>query len=86
MKIAAQIPPEPSQDDLTFINQMGIEYVVFWTGGDKASYDDIKKATMRLWLSSMVKNSHTPIRNQSWSKTNVFDQDYILRVTAKPAS
>ena len=39
MKIAAQITPEPSQEDLDFINQMGVEYVVLWTGGDKASYD-----------------------------------------------
>jgi mannonate dehydratase len=39
MKIAAQITPEPSQDDLDFIRQMGIEYVVLWTNGDKASYE-----------------------------------------------
>ncbi len=39
MKIAAQITPEPSQEDLDFIRQMGVEYVVLWTGGDKASYE-----------------------------------------------
>lgn len=39
MKIAAQITPEPAQADLDFILQMGIEYVVLWTGGDKASYE-----------------------------------------------
>jgi len=38
MKIAAQITPEPTQEDLDFIRQMGIEYVVLWTNGDKASY------------------------------------------------
>jgi len=39
MKIAAQITPEPTQADLDFICQMGVEYVVLWTNGDKASYD-----------------------------------------------
>jgi mannonate dehydratase len=39
MKIAAQITPEPTQEDLDFIRQMGVEYVVLWTGGDKASYE-----------------------------------------------
>jgi mannonate dehydratase len=38
MKIAIQAPPEPSEADLRFIQQLGVEYVVLWTGGDKASY------------------------------------------------
>ncbi len=36
MKIAMQASPEPSEDDLKFIKQMGIEYVVLWTGSEKA--------------------------------------------------
>lgn len=39
MKIAAQITPEPRQEDLDFVRRMGVEYVVLWTGGDKASYE-----------------------------------------------
>jgi len=39
MKIAMQANPEPSEDDLKFIKQMGIDYVVLWTNGEKASYD-----------------------------------------------
>jgi mannonate dehydratase len=39
MKIALQSSPEPGEDDLKFIKQMGIDYVVLWTGGDKASYE-----------------------------------------------
>lgn len=39
MKIAAQISPEPSQADLAWLQQMGIEYVVLWTNGEKAGYD-----------------------------------------------
>jgi mannonate dehydratase len=37
-KIAAQMSPEPAERDLAFVKQMGVEYVVLWTGGDKASY------------------------------------------------
>jgi mannonate dehydratase len=39
IKIAAQAPPEPSDQDLEFIQQLGVGNVVLWTGGDKASYD-----------------------------------------------
>ena len=39
MKIAAQVSPEPNEAELNFVNQMGVEYVVLWTGGDKASYE-----------------------------------------------
>jgi len=39
IKIAAQVTPEPSPDDLAFIKQMGVDTVVLWTSGDKASYE-----------------------------------------------
>lgn len=39
MKIAAQMSPEPSEDDLRFVRQMGVEYVVLWTDGTKAGPD-----------------------------------------------
>jgi mannonate dehydratase len=39
IKVAAQMSPEPSQEDLDFVRQMGVEYVVLWTSGDKASYE-----------------------------------------------
>lgn len=39
IKIAMQASPEPTEDDLAFIQQMGLEYVVLWTGADKASYE-----------------------------------------------
>jgi mannonate dehydratase len=38
-KIAAQIRPEPSDDDMAFIKQMGVDYVVLWTDGAHASYE-----------------------------------------------
>lgn len=39
IKIAAQVTPEPSLADLAFIKQMGVDTVVLWTSGDKASYE-----------------------------------------------
>jgi mannonate dehydratase len=39
MKIAAQANPEPSEADLALLTQMGVEYAVLWTNGEKASYD-----------------------------------------------
>nr|MBC8231124.1 mannonate dehydratase [bacterium] len=39
IKITAQMSPEPSEEDLQFVRQMGVEYVVLWTSGDKANYD-----------------------------------------------
>jgi mannonate dehydratase len=37
MKIAAQVTPEPDELELNFISQMGVEYVVLWTGPENAS-------------------------------------------------
>ncbi|MDF1516026.1 MAG: mannonate dehydratase [Anaerolineae bacterium] len=37
IKIAAQITPEPTDDHLAFIKQMGVDYVVLWTDAVKAS-------------------------------------------------
>lgn len=39
IKIAAQITPEPIDDDLAFIQQMGVGYVVLWTDASKSSYE-----------------------------------------------
>ena len=39
LKIAAQMSPEPTEDDLKFVQQMGIEYAVLWTDASKSSYE-----------------------------------------------
>src|SRR5512145_2740739 len=39
MKIAAQVTPEPDEEELKFIKQMGVDYVVLWTGAEKAGAD-----------------------------------------------
>lgn len=38
-QIALQMPAEPSEEDLQFAQQLGVEYVVLWTDGTKAGYD-----------------------------------------------
>jgi mannonate dehydratase len=37
--IALQMPAEPSDEDLQFAQQLGVEYVVLWTDGAHAGYD-----------------------------------------------
>ena len=39
IKVAAQVTPEPSEDELAFIRRMWVEYVVLWARSDKASYE-----------------------------------------------
>ena len=39
MKIALQSPSEPGEDDIKFIQQLGIDQVVLWTGAEKASHE-----------------------------------------------
>jgi mannonate dehydratase len=39
MHIALQMPAEPSEEDLQFAQQLGVEYAVLWTDGSKAGYD-----------------------------------------------
>ncbi|MCD6365623.1 MAG: mannonate dehydratase [Planctomycetes bacterium] len=39
MKIAAQASPEPTDEEIALIKQMGVEYVVLWTDSGKAGYE-----------------------------------------------
>jgi mannonate dehydratase len=39
LKIAAQISPEATPEDLQFVKQMGVDYAVLWTDASKASYE-----------------------------------------------
>lgn len=39
IKIAAQMSPEATEEDLRWVKQMGVDYAVLWTDGSKASYD-----------------------------------------------
>lgn len=37
IKVAAQISPEPREQDVQFVRQMGVEHVVLWTDASKSS-------------------------------------------------
>ena len=39
IKIAAQMSPEASAEELALIKQMGVDYAVLWTDASKSSYD-----------------------------------------------
>ena len=39
IKVAIQASPEPTEEDLSLIQQMGVEWVVLWTDASKSSYD-----------------------------------------------
>jgi len=39
VKIAAQMSPEPSEEDLLFAKQVGVDHAVVWTDASKASYE-----------------------------------------------
>ena len=39
MKIAAQVSPEATPDELAFIKQMGVDWAVCWTDGEHAGYE-----------------------------------------------
>ena len=39
INIAMQMSAEPSEEDLAFTHQLGVEYVVLWTDGAHASYE-----------------------------------------------
>ena len=39
LKIAAQVTPEPTREDLDFVRRMGVEHVVCWTDAAHSSYD-----------------------------------------------
>ncbi len=39
IKVAVQASPEPSDEELALIQQMGVEWVVLWTDASKAGYE-----------------------------------------------
>jgi len=39
IKIALQAKPEPTEDDIKFIKQLGIDHIVTWTDAKKSSYE-----------------------------------------------
>ena len=42
LKVAAQMPPEPTAEEFAFAHQMGVDHAVAWTTGDKTSAEFYK--------------------------------------------
>jgi mannonate dehydratase len=56
IKIAVQVPSDPSDEDLQFVAQLGAEYVCIWTSGESATYENflrlrrkVEAAGLRVW-------------------------------------
>jgi mannonate dehydratase len=56
IKIAAQLGADPSDEDLQFVNQLGVEYVSIWLHGNLATYENfmrlrrkIEGAGLKVW-------------------------------------
>ena len=43
IKIAAQVSPNPSEEDIAFIKEMGLDYVTLFAGKEEANYDFFMK-------------------------------------------
>jgi mannonate dehydratase len=70
IKIAAQVTPEPSDDELAFVRRMGVEYVVLWTSGDKACYE--------YYASRRELFESAGLRVYGFGNTDVHNQDAIV--------
>lgn len=56
MKLAAQLSADPTDEDLTLIKQLGVEYVTIWTSGKDATYENflrlrqkVEAAGLKVW-------------------------------------
>lgn len=70
LKIAGQMSPEPSQEDLQFARQLGIEYVCLWTDGEHANYD--------YFMSRREIYEEAGIKIYGFGNSDVHNQDAIV--------
>ena len=70
IKIAGQMSPEPTQDDLDFARQLGIEYVCLWTHGANANYD--------YFMSRREIYEQAGIKIYGFGNSDVHNQDAIV--------
>ncbi len=48
IKISVQLPADPSDEDLQFVQQLGVEYVTIWLHADGASYENFMRLRGRV--------------------------------------
>ena len=56
IKLAAQLSSDANDEDLTLVNQLGVEYVTIWTSGNEATYENflrlrqkVEGAGLKIW-------------------------------------
>lgn len=70
MKVAIQMTPEPGQDDLHFIQQLGVKYAVLWTNAQKSS-DEYYASRRQLF-------NEAGIKVYGFGNSDVHNQDAIV--------
>jgi mannonate dehydratase len=70
IKVAAQMSPEPSEEDLQFVRQMGVEYVVLWTDAKHAGYD--------YYMSRRELFENAGLKIYGFGNSDVHNQDAIV--------
>lgn len=70
IKLAIQVPPEPTDDDLRFVRQIGIQYVIIWTDGVKAD--------SAFYLSQRKRVEDAGLALYGFGNTSVHNQDTIV--------
>jgi mannonate dehydratase len=48
IKISVQLPADPSDDDLQFVQQLGVDYVTIWLHADGATYENFMRLRGRV--------------------------------------
>ncbi len=77
IKVAGQMSPEPTSEDLQFAQQMGIEYVCLWTDGEHANYDYFMR-TREIYDNAGIKIycfGNSDVHNQDGIVLNLSNRD-----------
>jgi mannonate dehydratase len=48
IKIAVQLGADPSDEDLQFVNQLGVDYVSIWLHADGATYENFMRLRRKI--------------------------------------
>ena len=70
IKIAAQMSPEPSEEDFSFVRQMGIDYATVWT--------DATKSSAEYYAGRRLAFEQRGIRIYGFGNSDVHNQDAIV--------
>lgn len=93
IKIAAQMKPEPTEEDVAFVRQMGVEHVVVWTNAAKSSaeYYTERKAFFAARGLNIYGFGNSDVHNQDAIVLNLPERDakvdeYVRHIRALGAA